>query len=123
MPRIALLLTLLALLLLPATASAAQTCVDGGKAAAAEALYGSGTEVVSSERVAGLRTTLVLEPLVAPGTRHRMIDTPQGWCDATTGFNDATTLTGAKAATTYARLAAAPHFDGVTVRDVTSVAN
>jgi hypothetical protein len=120
MPRIAPLLSLLALLLLPATASAAPACVDGGKAAAAERLYGAGTEVVATGRVAGMRTALVLEPLIMPGTRHRMIATPTGWCDATTGFNEATALSGARAATAYAQLAAAPYFDGVTVRDVRS---
>jgi hypothetical protein len=126
MPRTAsklILVAALVLLALPAGASAAQTCVTGGKARAAEALYGSGTEVVGTDRVAGMRTALVLEPLIAPGTRHRMIATAGGWCDATTGFNEATSLTGAQAATTYARLAAAPYFDGVTIRDVRSVGN
>ncbi|MDQ5807720.1 MAG: hypothetical protein M3320_03495 [Actinomycetota bacterium] len=113
-------LVVLVLLALAAPASAAQACATGSKAQAAQALYGSGTEVVGTERVAGLRTALVLEPLIAPGTRHRMIATGGGWCDATTGFNAATSLTGADAATTYARLAAAPYFDGVTVRDVRS---
>jgi hypothetical protein len=123
MLRIAPLIAALALLLLPATAPAAQTCVQGGKAAAAEGLYGAGTEILSTDRFAGLRTALVLEPLVAPGTRHRMIAVPGGWCDATTGFNEATSLRGAAAASAYARLAAAPFFDGVTVKDVRSVAN
>ena len=112
---------LLVLLALPTAASASEACVTGSKARAAEALYGSGTEVMATESVAGLRTVLVLEPLVAPGTRHRMIDAGDGWCDATTGFNQATNLTGADAATAYARLAAAPYFDGVTIRDVKSV--
>jgi hypothetical protein len=123
MPRTVPLLSLLALLVLLAlapAASAAQTCATGSKDAAASALYGGGTEVVGTSRVAGLKTALVLEPLVAPGTRHRMIAVPGGWCDATTGFNDATSLRGADAATAYAQLAAAPYFDGVTVKDVTS---
>ena len=115
------LLSLLVLLVVAAPASAAQTCVTGSKAHAAQALYGSGTEVMGTNRIAGLETALVLEPLVAPGTRRRMIATDGGWCDATTGFNAATSLTGADAATAYARLAPAPYFDGVSVRDVKSV--
>ena len=124
MPRtFPLLIALLALLAFTPSASAAQACAPGSKPSAATALYGSGTEVVSTQSVAGLRTVLVLEPLVAPGTRHRMIAVPGGWCDATTGFNDATSLTGADAAAAYARLAAAPYFDGVTVKSVTSAGN
>jgi hypothetical protein len=119
-PTLALAAVLAALLALPATASADTGCVTAGKQHAATALYGAGTQVVSTERIAGLRTALVLEPLIAPGTRHRMIATSDGWCDATTGFNAATGLRGVDAATVYARLAAAPYFDGVTVREVRS---
>ncbi|HEV2815391.1 MAG TPA: hypothetical protein VGW10_19195, partial [Solirubrobacteraceae bacterium] len=54
-------LVLLVLLALAAPASAAQTCATGSKAQAATALYGAGTEVVSTQSVAGLRTALVLE--------------------------------------------------------------
>lgn len=108
----------------PGAASAAAGCVTAGKQRAAEALYGGGSQVVATERLAGLRTALALEPRIAPGTRHRMVGIEGGWCDATTGFNAAWTgAKGAPMAAAYARLAAAPYFDGVTVRDVSSAGN
>jgi hypothetical protein len=88
-------------------------------AVAAVALYGPGTEPVRVEQVAGLRSALVLEPRIAPGTRRRMLATGNGWCDAATGFNRAWTATGSgageAAARAYAQVAAAPYYDGVTV--------
>lgn len=89
-------------------------------AEAATALYGTGTELVQTEQIAGLRTALVLEPRIAPGTRRRMVATATGWCDAAAGFNRAWTPTGDGAATAaaYASVAAAPYFDGVTVRSI-----
>lgn len=110
--------TLIALAVLLAgapSAHAAETCAQGSAAAAARALYGA--ELVSTGRVAGVRTALALQPLVAPGTRRRMVRTADGWCDAATGFNR-TGLTGRAAALAFARLAAAPYFDRVRVLSV-----
>lgn len=96
-------------------------CTTGDAAAAASALFGPGTEVVGNESIAGLETALVLEPRIAPGTRRRMIEAGGHWCEATSTFNQAWRLTGRSIgdgrtmAEAYARLAAAPYFDGVTV--------
>lgn len=108
----------------PAAASAADGCVTAGSAErAATALYGAGTEVASRGTIAGLSTALALEPRIAPGTRRRMVRAGNGrWCDATTGFNTAFDGTARDAAAAYARLAAAPYFDGVTVRDLRETA-
>ena len=116
------------LAMVPAGASAApkaglegDACVRGDAATAAVGLYGNGTDLVREEKVAGLRTALVLEPYVAPGTRHRMVFVGGGWCDAEAGLNVAFRETGRKVgsgraiAAAYARLAAAPYFDGVRV--------
>lgn len=92
-------------------------CTPGTPAEAARTLYGSGTEVVRADQVAGLQTVLAMEPYIAPGTRHRMIAVSGGWCDAETGFNTAwlangLSLSASRAmATAYSRLAAAPYFD------------
>ena len=88
--------------------------------AAAVALYGNGTEVSRQEQIAGMRTALVLEPRIAPGTRRRMIATDGGWCDAAAGFNKVWTdaADGAATAAAYASVAATPYFDGVTVESV-----
>ena len=101
--------------------SASGVCTRGNESAAATALFGRGTEVVRTERVAGLNTALVLEPRIYPGTRHRMIAAGGQWCDATSGFNRAWQLAGHSVADgrsmaeAYASLAAAPYFDDVTV--------
>jgi|GEM_PF-5255083 len=118
---VAALLALLAILLAaPGSAAAATTpgCVTSASAQdAVEQLYGSGTEVVREERVAGLDTVLALEPRISPGTRHRAIRSGDDrFCDATTGFNAAFAGGGAAAARAYAQLAAAPYFDDVTIR-------
>ena len=99
-------------------ASACTTKTD--VAAAAKELFGAGTEVVRVEQVAGLRTALVLEPRIAPGTRRRMLATGTGWCEAASGFNAvwANSTDGAATAVAYASLAAAPYFDDVTVKSV-----
>src|SRR5688572_2768895 len=83
---------LLVLAAAPASAQAAPPgCVTSASTAGAvEQLYGSGTEPVSEERVAGLDTILALEPRILPGTRHRAIRVADDrFCDATTGFNEA----------------------------------
>jgi hypothetical protein len=117
--RRALLLSFAALCLAAPAAEAAQICATGSAAEAAVALYGSGSEVTSTDRVAGLSTALALEPRIAPGTRRRMIDAGGRWCDATTGFNHAWKDGDRRAmAGAYASLAAAPYFDQVTVESI-----
>src|SRR6187551_853030 len=117
--RTALAAITLALALLPAATAtaAAERCASGSAAHAGVALFGSGTELARTDRVAGLRTALVLEPYIAPGTRHRLIAIPGGWCDAEKAFNRAWAANGrsfadgAAVAAAYAQLAAAPYFD------------
>ena len=110
------------LFLVPAAAARADApCARGDAATAARALYGA--ELVRTERVAGLRTALALEPRIAPGTRRRMVAAGDGWCDAAAGFNRAWRgSTSRAAAIAYASLAAAPYFDGVTVREARETA-
>ncbi|MEA2170522.1 MAG: hypothetical protein QOF76_3822, partial [Solirubrobacteraceae bacterium] len=117
----------------PASASArpgleGPACVNGTDAAqAAVALYGPGTTVAGRSRVGRLETYLALEPFIAPGTRHRMIPLPGRFCDAEAGLNLAWKALGRRVgdgtaiARAYARLAAAPYFDGTTVESVRSV--
>ncbi len=131
-------LVLAALLMLPPGAAIAssdddqalpssQACVSGTAAQAGAELFGSGTEFTGTSKVAGLTTALVMEPYIAPGTRHRLIAIPGGWCDAETGFNQAWKANGRSfsdstlVAGTYARLAAAPYFDRTTVTSRSSV--
>lgn len=116
------------LAVLPATAGAASRgCVPGDAATAGVSLFGAGIELARTDRVAGLRTALVLEPYIAPGTRHRLIAVDGGWCDAETAFNRAWTANGRAIgdgramAAAYARLAAAPYFDQTTVTSQHSV--
>ncbi len=100
-------------------------CVSGPAAQAAVRLYGAGSSVRSHDRVEGLDTALVLEPLIHPGVRHRMIAADGRWCDATTGLNSAWELLGRDLSASraivraYTRLAAAPYFDQVDVRSAT----
>jgi hypothetical protein len=117
-------IALLILALTPGAATAADGCVTAPSSdRAATALYGAGTEVASRGTIAGLSTALALEPRIAPGTRRRMVQAGGGrWCDATTGFNEAFDGTPRDAAAAYARLAAAPYFDEVTVRDLRETA-
>ena len=117
------------LAVLPAAAGAAtRGCVPGDAATAGTTLFGSGTELAGTARIAGLRTALVLEPYIAPGTRHRLIAVDGGWCDAETAFNRAWAANGRAVgdgramAAAYARLAAAPYFDRTTVTSQRSAA-
>jgi hypothetical protein len=99
-----------------------QNCTTGDAESAAAVLFGAGSELVRMEQVAGLSTALVLEPRIYPGTRHRMVAAGGEWCEATSGFNRAWQLSGNPAgdgramAEAYASIAAAPYFDGVTVK-------
>jgi hypothetical protein len=95
-------------------------CATGSPAAAASQLVHPGAEINEVGQVAGFRSALALEPLVYPGVRHRLIQAGSYWCDAT-GFNSAWRISGRAAeavqmASAYSRIAAAPYFDGVTVR-------
>jgi len=120
---------LLALAGAPAAGAAQQQqCSTGDAATAAQVLFGEGTEVVRTETVAGLRTALVLQPYIAPGTRQRLVHAGGQWCSAETGLNKAWLASGREVgdgralAAAYARLAAAPYFDGTTVRSHTTAA-
>jgi hypothetical protein len=130
---------LAALLVLPSSAVGAapaarsaplapSACVSGDAASAGAQLFGAGTEFAGDEKVAGLTTALVLEPYIMPGTRHRLIAVPGGWCDAEAAFNHAWQANGRSTseagamAEAYARLAAAPYFDQTTVTSRTSAA-
>jgi hypothetical protein len=99
-----------------------ERCARGGPDAAAVELFGAGTEVLGTDVVAGLQTVLALEPHILPGTRHRLIAVPLGWCDAETSFNMAWELNdrgwsdSLDAVEAYAQLAAAPYFDETEVR-------
>ena len=104
-------------------------CAPGDALHAAASLYGHGTEIAGTDLVASLETALAMEPYIAPGTRHRMIAVPGGWCDAETGFNRAWKANGlsmgagAAMAKAYARLAAAPYFDRTSVVSHASAGN
>lgn len=110
------------------TPSMPSGCVAGDAVDAGTALFGAGTELAGTDKVAGLATALVLEPYIAPGTRHRMIAVTGGWCDAETAFNHAWGANGRSygeagaMAEAYARLAAAPYFDQTKVISRTSLA-
>lgn len=111
---------------LPASGSPPVGCSGGTAAAAARALVHPGAEVTDVGEVAGFRSALVLEPLVYPGVRHRLIQAGSYWCDAG-GFNSAWRLAGRpddalEMASAYVRIAPAAFFDGVTVRSVRAVA-
>ena len=115
---------LAALIVLALTGSAEAAtpgCVPGSARAAGAALFGRGTELARFDTVSGLRTALVLQPYIEPGTRHRLIAVDGGWCDAETAFNRAWRADGrrvgdgAAMAAAYARMAAAPYFDQTTV--------
>ena len=102
-------------------AEAPAGCVSGSAGAAARRLIHPGAEISGFSNVAGFRSALVLEPLVYPGVRHRLVKAGDYWCDAMTGFNSAWRLAGrspgaVEMASAYARLAAAPYFDGVSVQ-------
>src|SRR3990172_9599497 len=98
------------------------SCTTGDAATAASGLFGPGSEVVRTEQVAGLNTALVAEPRIYPSTRRRMIAAGGQWCEAATGFNRAWKLAGrpigdgSAMAAAFASVAAAPYFDGVTVK-------
>lgn len=119
-----------ALLAGASSAQAAPTdCATGGAEAAATAIYGPGTELVSTADVAGLRTALVTEPYIAPGTRHRLVRSGRFWCSAETALNRVWAAEGRAVgdgralAAAYAQLAAAPYFDETTVTSQVTAGN
>ncbi len=94
-------------------------CARGSATTAAAQLIHPSAEVSEIREVAGFPSALVLEPLVYPGVRHRLIQSGPYWCDAS-AFNTAWQAAGRSSdavqmASAYARIAAAPYFDGVTV--------
>lgn len=102
-------------------------CSEGSLPDAATEIFGRGTEVVDTVPIAGLSGALVLEPLIAPGTRGRLLRVGDTWCEASTGFNLGWIATGRSfdgdaAARAYVRLAAAPYFDGVSIQSVEETA-
>ena len=98
-------------------------CAEGSLTMAATEVFGTGTEVVARQTVAGLPGALVLEPRIAPGTRGRLLRVGRSWCEASSSFNLAWKAAGGSfdpagreaAARAYAQLAAAPYFDDVTI--------
>jgi hypothetical protein len=95
-------------------------CAAGSVAAAARALVHPAAEVRERSTVSGIDSALVLEPLIYPGVRHRLLRAGDLWCDAE-GFNAAWLRAGrgsdaVTTASVYAQIAAAPYFDGITVR-------
>ena len=101
-------------------------CAPGSAASAARRLVHPGAELVSVERVAGFQSALVLEPVIYPGVRHRLVLAGDQWCEAS-ALNEAWRLSGRSAdpmamARAFASLAGAAHFDGVTVRDARELA-
>lgn len=110
-----------------AVTPAASDCVAGPVETAAVELFGTGTEVAGFDSIAGLHTALVLEPLIAPGTRHRVVLADGLWCDATTAFNAAWERSGGPddpltQASAYVQLAGAPYFDHVSITSANETA-
>lgn len=97
-------------------------CAQGSVGAAAVALHGAGTQVESVDDVGGLRSAKVHVPeIVMPGVERRLVQVDGGWCDAASAFNVAWGPTRARdavaTAKAYVAVAAAPFFDGITVRE------
>jgi hypothetical protein len=105
-------------------------CSASSLRSAATEIFGAGTEIVARQTIAGLPGALVLEPRIAPGTRARLLRVGTSWCEASTGFNLAWAAAGRSfdgagaeaGARAYARIAAAPYFDGVTVTSIEQTA-
>ena len=102
-------------------------CSEGSLRFAATEVFGRGTEIVARESIADLPGALVLEPRIAPGTRARLLRVGESWCEASTSFNLAweaagRSFDGDAPVRAYARIAAAPYFDRVTIRDIEETA-
>jgi hypothetical protein len=101
-------------------------CASGTPGSAAAELIHPGAEVAELGRVGGFPSALILEPLVYPGVRHRLVQAGPYWCDAS-GFNAAWRIAGrasdaVEMASSYSQIVAAPYFDGVSVRSARQVA-
>ncbi|HEX9892220.1 MAG TPA: hypothetical protein VGB28_09190 [Actinomycetota bacterium] len=113
--------------LAPGAASAAPAgCTDEGLGKAARTLVHPDAEVVQVDSVAGFPSALVLEPLIYPGVRHRLIQAGGVWCEAS-ALSEAWRLAGRPddglaLARAFAQLAGTANFDGVTVRSAAQVA-
>lgn len=102
------------------TAGAAADCVRADARTAAATLIDPNAELVEVAEVGGLSSALVLEPLIAPGTRRRLVKAGDQWC-TTAGFNTAWAESGQAVGTVaqasaFASVAAAEYFDGVTIK-------
>lgn len=110
---------------LPAASAASPGCVDGTAGAAASTLVHPQAEILSVDRVAGFDSALVLEPVIYPGVRHRLIRAGGLWCEAS-ALNEAWRLAGRSddraLAAAAAQLLGVAHFDGVTVRSIDELA-
>lgn len=126
---LSLVLTLFAITTAPAAGAAAQVpegCARGSLASAARSLVHPGAEIAQAGSVAGFDSALVLEPLIYPGVRHRLVRAGELWCDGT-GFNAAWRIAARPSdeiamASAYAQVAAAPYFDGVKVTRAARIA-
>jgi hypothetical protein len=101
-------------------------CASGTLRSAAQEVFGGGTEIVARDTTAGLEGARVLEPRIAPGTRARLLRVGDSWCEATSSFNLAWaeaggSFEGSSAAQAYVQIAAAPYFDGITVKSLNEV--
>jgi hypothetical protein len=101
-------------------------CASGSASQAARAVVHPDAELVSTGTVAGFESALVLEPLIYPGVRHRLIRAGGLWCEAS-ALNLAWGLAdrpadAAAIATAFARLGGVVHFDGVKVLRSTQIA-
>lgn len=107
----------IALALLPWTALSSQAaappgCARGSLDAALSQLFPAATLVREDELGA-----LALLPVIEPGIRVRLVPGDGVWCDAQRAFNVVASGTPIEVATAYAKVAAAPWFDGVSVTD------
>lgn len=83
---------------------------------AAAQLVHPGAEIVATGRIGGVPSALLSLPVVTPGVRHRLVRSGGLWCDAIGSFNVLAAGRSPRAlAETFALLAPAPYFDGVTV--------
>jgi len=110
----------------PASASATPAgCSEGTVQQATRALVDPNAEVLGTGMVAGFESALVLEPVIYPGVRHRLLRAGDLWCEASS-LNEAWRLAGRTddraLAAAAAQLLGVAHFDGVTVRSVAELA-
>lgn len=110
-------LSLALLLLFPLTAIASQGtpppgCAEGPVEAAIAQLF-PGASLGTVDELGAI----ALLPIVVPGVRARLVEAGGAWCDAQRAFNHVAEGSPVEVASAYARVAAAPWFDGVTILD------